>query len=271
MLQSYKFCPSSKILDVSFLDFTRPSYKCASTYLEMFSKPSALSIATGRLLVFISGSLGTLLLAFAAINDAILLHVKIGQWNLLWYAGVLGACFSVGKGLLPKSTSPYAGFHRRNLVQDMNLELETIATHTHYLPEDWRGKACEDRTKKVFSAMFQYKAGHFANEILSIVVAPLILCISLPRCAERLCNFVRDSKVEVVGIGDVVGFSTFDFDTFEDENWSGRGDSSEDMWDEPRQAGAESKLVNGRPKTKHGKMEKSFFNFKVISLRSLCM
>jgi hypothetical protein len=102
----------------------------------------------------------------------------------------------------------------------MNLELETIATHTHYLPEDWRGKACEDRTKKVFSAMFQYKAGHFANEILSIVVAPLILCISLPRCAERLCNFVRDSKVEVVGIGDVVGFSTFDFDTFEDENWS---------------------------------------------------
>ena len=225
----------------------------------MFRKPSALSIATGRLLVFISGSLGTLLLAFAAINDAILLHVKIYNWNLLWYAGVLGASFSIGKGMLPKATSPYSGHFRRNLVDDMNSELEKIATHTHYFPDEWRGKACEDSTKNSFSAMFRYKAAHFASEVLSIIVAPLILCISLPRCADRLCSFVRDSKLEVPGVGDVVGYSTFDFDAFEDENWIGKGETADGAWDQLQQNIA----GNGRPKSKHGKMEKSFFNFKV--------
>jgi len=229
----------------------------------MFRKPSAVSIATGRLLVFISGSLGTLLLTFAAINDAILLHVKIGNWNLLWYAGVLGASFSIGKSILPKSTSPYSGHLRRNLVDEMNSELEKLATHTHYFPDNWRGNACDDETKKSFTAMFQYKAAHFAREILSIVVAPLILCISLPRCADQLCNFVRDSKVEVSGVGDVIGHSTFDFDIFEDENWIGTGVPDEYMSDGPQQGRNHVKLDNGRPKTKHGKIEKSFFNFKV--------
>ena len=57
-------------------------------------------------------------------------------------------------------------------------------------------------------------------EVASIVVAPIILCVSLPRCAEEICKFVRESKVEVRGVGDVVGFSTFDFDSFEDEKTS---------------------------------------------------
>ena len=147
----------------------------------------------------------------------------------------------------------------------MNTELEKIATHTHYFPDKWRGRASDDATKKAFSEMFQFKAAHFAREILSIVVAPLILCISLPRCADGLCNFVRDSKVEVPGAGDVVGYSTFDFDVFEDENWAGKGALDQADWDgsSPGQGIREGKLENGRPKTKHGKMEKSFFNFKV--------
>ena len=39
--------------------------------------------------------------AFAAMNDAILLHVKIGNWNLLWYAGIAGITYSIGKSLEP--------------------------------------------------------------------------------------------------------------------------------------------------------------------------
>ena len=264
---------SNRLFVLLYFQNHRPSYKHASNYLEMFSKPSALSIATGRLLVFISGSLGTLLLALAAINDAILLHVKIGSWNLLWYAGVLGAAFSIGKSLLPKATNPYCGYYRRNLSMDMNAELEKIATHTHYFPEEWRGRACDDATKKAFSEMFQFKAAHFAREILSIVVAPLILCISLPRSADGLCNFVRDSKVEVPGAGEVVGYSTFDFDVFEDENWADKGTLDEASWGESnsQQGGRERKLKNGRPKSKHGKMEKSFFTFKVCVKTKYCL
>ena len=242
-------------LNHSFERRMEPSYKTASAYLEMFSKPSPLAVAVGRILVFVSGSLGTLLLVFAAINDAILLHVKVGNWNLLWYAGVLGASFSIGKALLPKSNNPYVCHSRRNMMNNMSVELEKVASHTHFLPDSWRGKGWDDKTKKEFSAMFAYKAYHFAMEVASIVVAPIILSVSLPRCADEICQFVRESKVEVSGVGDVVGFSTFDFDSFEDENWSGKDEHSHP---------SDAATVNVRPKTKHGKMEKSFFNFKAV-------
>ena len=225
----------------------------------MFGRPSPVKVAIGRILVFVSGSLGTLLLAFAAINDAILLHVKIGQWNLLWYAGILGASFSIGKSVLPKTTSPHFGHARRSLVNDMNLELEKLATYTHYLPDSWRGRGWEEKTKKAFAPMFQFKANHFAMEVLSIMAAPLILCISLPRCADKICRFVRDSKVEVPTVGDVVGYSTFDFDSFEDENWKCKGGLEQSS-----KMSYNTTSVNDRPKSRHGKMEKSFFNFKGV-------
>ena len=42
-------------------------------------------------LVLVGGSLGAVLLVFAALNNVFLLHFKIGDWNLLvWYVGVLG-------------------------------------------------------------------------------------------------------------------------------------------------------------------------------------
>lgn len=237
----------------SFERRLEPSYKSAAAYLDMFGRASPLKVAFGRLLVFVSGSLGTFLIALAAMNDAILLHVKIGQWNLLWYAGVLGVCFSVGKGLIPKATCPHFGHARRNLIKDMNREIENLATHTHYLPDEWRGRGWHDNTKKAFASLFQFKANHFANEIAAIVAAPLILCVSLPRCADKLCNFVRDSKVEVSGVGDMVGYSTFDFESFQDESWMGSKTSSCDSF---------KSGFGHRPKSRHGKMEMSFFNFK---------
>jgi hypothetical protein len=51
--------------------------------------------------VFLPGSVIAFLLSFAAINDAILLHVKISQLNLLCFVRMLPVAFSVGKGMLP--------------------------------------------------------------------------------------------------------------------------------------------------------------------------
>jgi len=52
--------------------------------------------------VLVGGSLGAVLLVFAALNNAIFLHFKIGDWNLLvWYVGVLGIIYSTGKAMLP--------------------------------------------------------------------------------------------------------------------------------------------------------------------------
>jgi hypothetical protein len=58
------------------------------------------------------------LFAFAAMNDAILLHVKVADWNLLWYAGVVGMAFSFGKAMIPNvDAQPHSS---RNLFAEID-------------------------------------------------------------------------------------------------------------------------------------------------------
>ena len=177
-----------------------PSYQASEDYLKLFTQSAAVT-SLGRALVFVSGSLGAVLLAFAAVNDSILLHVKLGQWNLLWYVGILGVAFSVGKALLPDAKSQRPS--TRNLFLEMDAALERVSTHTHYYPDVWQKRGWDARTYSAFSRLFQYKAKLFVSEIVSVVLAPIVLCISLPKCAESICSFVQKVKTEVPGVGDV--------------------------------------------------------------------
>jgi len=230
------------------------SYEPAERYLKIITKSPAVA-ALGKLISFVSGSLGAVLLFLAALNDAILLHVKIGDWNLLWYVGIFGVIFAVGNGLLPN-----AEVHPRyslNLFAEMDGLLGQVATHTHFYPDHWKKRAFDAQTQKEFSAMIQYKAQLFISEVLSVIVAPIILCISLPKCADKICKFVEKVRLEVPGAGDVCGFSCFDFDSFGDENWEGRK-----LGNEGGQNNTVRQQAQSRPKTTQGKMEKSFFSFK---------
>jgi autophagy-related protein 9 len=207
------------------------------------------------------------LIGLAAINDAILLHVKIADWNLLWYAGIFGVVYSGGKSMIPKAAAEPKS--ARNLFAEIDQAMAEVADHTHYYPETWKGRGWEQATYKAFSSMFMYKARLFAKELVSLVLAPYILCISLAKCAEPICEFVVATKTEILGAGDVCGYATFDFDKFCDETWDGRTIGGDLM------AGslAESILQTGnvdeamrhfpKPKARLGKMEKSFFSFKV--------
>jgi len=141
-----------------------------------------------------------------------------------------------------------------NMFAEMEAALTKVANCTHYYPEDWKSRAYKSRTRADFSSMFQNKAKLFLSEIGSIVVSPLILCLSLPSCAEKICKTVQRVKVDIPGVGDVCGYSCFDFDNFSDENWHA---VSPDGFDDDTSINSSS-----RPRTKHGKMEKSFFNFK---------
>jgi len=258
-----------------------PSYKAAEDYLKLFPQSAAMA-SLGRALVFVSGSLGAVLISFAAVNDSILLHVKIGQWNLLWYAGILGVVYSVGKGMLPNIDIHPPHVH--NVYAEIENALGKVSTHTHYFPDIWKGRGWDSQTKKSFTEMFQFKAQLFALELLSVVLAPYILCISLPKCAGKLCHFVHKAKIEMPGAGDVCGHSSFNFDAFEDENWEGTkmgegsledatdggsdattaaADSSAQHLPYTRQRNPEIRTkLKSRPKTRQGKMEKSFFSFK---------
>lgn len=249
-----------------------PSYEAAEGYLKLFVQSSLMTMA-GRILAFVGGSFGVVLLVFAALNDAILFNVKIGDWNLLWYGGISGVVYSVGKSMLP-NTEAHPRFVR-NLFVEMDAALEKVATHTHHFPDAWKGRGFDKQTYKAMSAMFKFKAQMFVFEVAAVVLAPYLLCISLPRCAEHICEFVMAVKAEVPGAGEVCGYASFDFDMFGDENFEGKTLGQTD----PTGSLAASVLqthdveaavkMHQKPKAWQGKMEKSFFNFKVCNWRRL--
>jgi len=171
-----------------------PSYKAAEAYLGLFGS-SELVAALGRIFVFIGGSLSAVLIGFAAMNDAILLHVKIADWNLLWYAGIFGVIYSGGKSMIPNAVAePQSA---RNLFAEIDRALAEVADDTHYYPETWKGRGWDQDTYKAFSFLFMYKARLFVKELVSLVLAPYILCVSLARFAEPICEFVVASRTEI--------------------------------------------------------------------------
>ena len=260
-----------------------PSYDAAETYVDLFGSNEFIT-ALGRICVFIGGSLGALVLAFAAMNDAILLHVKIGDWNLLWYGGMFGILYSTGKAMIPKAVAQPKS--ARNLYAEMDTALAEVANHTHYYPEIWVHRGWDHATYSAFSSMYQYKVRLFINEIISMMLAPYILYFSLADCTESICELVLSCRAEMPGVGDVCGFATFDFSSFQDENTGTtttsiptvkqRGDR-ETLVNEPivalGQSLSESILQTGnveasmqqfpKPRARHGKMQKSFETFQV--------
>ena len=100
-----------------------PSYEAAENYIKLFGQ-SEWKAALGRLFVFIGGAFGTVLLLLGVINDAILLHVQLWGRNLLWYAGIAGIIYSIGKALIPaKEAQPSV---TRNLFDDMDFALKNV-------------------------------------------------------------------------------------------------------------------------------------------------
>lgn len=241
-----------------------PSYDSAEGYLKLFTK-SPVIICLGQISVFLSGSILAVLLAFATINDSILLHVQLSNWNLLWYVGIFGGIFSAGRSLLPDDKSQRVT--HRNLFKEMDAALTKVSLSTHYLPETWRGRGWEKSTQSQFTQMFQVKGQLFIMEILSVIFAPFVLMISLPRCADDICMFVQKIKTDVPGVGQVCGFASFDFNAFEDEMWFGREINN----DPPSRLNSSVNNTRSRPRARQGKMEKSFFSFKVSVLFLSCI
>jgi autophagy-related protein 9 len=259
-----------------------PSYDAAETYVDLFGSNEFIT-ALGQICVFIGGSFGALILALAAMNDAILLHVKIGDWNLLWYGGMFGLLYSAGKAMIPKAVAQPKS--ARNLYAEMDAALAEVANHTHYYPEIWINRGWDQATYSAFSSLFQYKVRLFLNEIISMILAPYILYVSLADSSESICELILSCRAEMPGVGDVCGFATFDFSTFQDENTATstaapavqiHGDQTTHV-DDPivamGQSLSESILQTGnveasiqqypKPKARYGKMRKSLATFQV--------
>lgn len=97
-----------------------------------------------------------------------------------------------------------------------------------------------------FCKLFDYKVSLFLQELLSVVFAPLVLCVSLPKCSDQIIDFFREFTIHVDGLGYVCSFSQFNFEKHGNPKYGVEGASVNDDY----------------YLSKEGKMEKSFINFK---------
>ena len=51
----------------------------------------------------------------------------------------------------------------------------------------------------------------YGQELLSVLLTPLVLWYSLPQCAPAIIDFFREFSVHVDGLGYVCSFAVFDF------------------------------------------------------------
>lgn len=51
----------------------------------------------------------------------------------------------------------------------------------------------------------------YGQELISVLLTPLVLWFSLPHCAPAIVDFFREFSVHVDGLGYVCSFAVFDF------------------------------------------------------------
>lgn len=86
----------------------------------------------------------------------------------------------------------------------------------------------------------------FAQEIISVILTPFVLWLSLPACAPAIVDFFREFSVHVDGRGYVCSFAEFNFERHGNVKF-----------------GAPTRAQDNKMVSNEGKMEKSFLNFKV--------
>ncbi|KAL0562376.1 autophagy protein atg9, partial [Marasmius crinis-equi] len=120
-----------------------------------------------------------------------------------------------------------------------------VITYTHYMPDNWKDQLHSKRVHQEFGELFAMKILIFVEELLSVVLTPFILWLSLPQCAPATIDFFREFTVHVDGRGYVCSFAEFNFERHGNVKF-----------------GAPTEVEDKRMVSNEGKMEKSFLNFK---------
>jgi hypothetical protein len=147
-------------------------------------------------------------------------------------------------GIYAVSRSMVSSPSTQDEVYDPEEAMYRLAAHTHYFPAEWRQQCHTYDSLDKFLKLFQFKAVIFAQELLSTIFTPLILCFSLPSSADNIVDFFRDYTTSVEGLGEVCSYSRFDLSKYGNNNYTGKNPSS-----------------TLQP-TAQGKMEKSFLSFQ---------
>lgn len=185
----------------------RPSEK----YLRMFPNPVPVVLARGA--AFILGGLVAVLLVLGLVDDSVLLHVSLGEHNLVWFAAVLSSLLAAARSLIPPSEEESIG--------NPNLQMRRIVAFTHMLPDHWRGKAHTFDVKENLESLLPFRVVLLLRELLCVLCTPYILYFVLPRYSDDVVQFFKEyTSKNYSGVGDICSFSLMDLAKDGDKKWT---------------------------------------------------
>ncbi|OQO11537.1 hypothetical protein B0A48_03264 [Cryoendolithus antarcticus] len=187
-------------LDHLFQRRLRQAYPFANEYLKQFPKDKMDQLC--RFVAFVSGAFAAVLTLATLFDTELFLTFEItpGRTAVFWLTIMVGI-FGVAYGTLPDEYDTH----------DPVLHLREVLLYTHYMPAHWKDRLHSNEVRAEFATLYQMKILIFLEEILSLVLAPLILLRNANHRSERIVDFFREHTVHVEGIGHQCNFAVFGF------------------------------------------------------------
>ncbi|KAH9890886.1 APG9-domain-containing protein [Xylariomycetidae sp. FL2044] len=212
------------------------SHPIAKHYIDQFPKKKTESAA--RTVQFFSGALIAVLAIVGFSDPEMFVDFEIFRGMTAFaFVALLTTIWAVARGMITEE----------NDVFDPEFAMQRVIEYTHYQPDQWKGRLHSYDVKAEFSELYKARVVIFAEEILGVLVTPLILFFSLPKCSDQIIDFFREFTVHVDGLGYVCSFAVFDFQK------------------DPRSTRQQQGNVNDAREdyyaTKHGKMQASIYGF----------
>ncbi|GAA6024204.1 hypothetical protein JCM11491_001284 [Sporobolomyces phaffii] len=224
----------------------------ANLYLSSY--PRAKTALVSRFVAFLAGSFAAVLIAFSIIDPDAFLHFEVtpGRTVLFWI-GILGGVVAVARGMTPAQD----GEAVRARLEPGEI-MKEIVDLSRYCPEEWEDRLHAYSVHQSFAPLFPPKPLLFLQELSSVLLTPLILLFTLPKCAGDIVDFFREFTIEVEGLGRV-----FDLKGDGARRPSTVGAVPSNVADDRRNRQTSAPSVTARLRHMENKMEKSLLNFAV--------
>ncbi|KAI0517706.1 autophagy protein Apg9 [Xylaria bambusicola] len=183
-----------------FEDRLNMSYPYAKHYMDQFPKKKTESAA--RTVQFFAGALIAVIAIVGFSDPEMFVDFEIFPgMNAFAFVAILTTIWAVARGMISEETD----------VFDPEYAMKSVIDWTHYEPDHWRGRLHSFDVKTEFAELYKPRIVIFLEEILGVLVTPVILFLSLPKCSDQIVDFFREFTVHVDGLGYVCSFAVFDF------------------------------------------------------------
>ena len=183
------------------------SIEYADDYLNQF--PKELPNILLKFVSFITGSIVTILVILTIIDSENFLNFELTEGRtVLFYISTLGAVFTICKNSISNNNNKY--------LFNPETSLKNVSNYTHYLPNSWENRYHTVEVKNQFCDLYNLKLTLIFKELLSLILLPYVLYISLPNSSDKIIDFFRDYTIHVDGIGYVCTFAMFNMEKNKD-------------------------------------------------------